>query len=284
MSKPAKTIRKVKTGPAPKANAQPITTPDGARPILAWPGGKGRHLKRLLPLIPEHNCYVEAFAGGLALFFAKPRSRVEVVNDINGDLIALYRNVQYHLGAFQDEIDLLLHSRQNIKDFVDQPGLTELQRAARFFCRNRTSFAGGGDSYAVTRKEPHKAFRSELVNRLLGAAKERLDGVAVEHLPYDRCIKLYDSEDSFFFLDPPYVGASPTAYEGWTEGEMRIFRERVRDIKGKWLVTVNDSPFTRELFSDCELIAVETHNQLTNQRISPDATFGELIIRPREKQ
>ena len=74
-----------------------MTTTKTIRPILRWPGRKTRMLKHRLPLIPEHVCYCEPFAGSLALLLAKPRSQVEIVNDMNGDLVALYRNLQYHL-------------------------------------------------------------------------------------------------------------------------------------------------------------------------------------------
>ena len=74
------------------------TAPAKARPIIPWIGGKRRLVKHILPLIPSHQCYVEPFAGGAALFFLKPdKAKVEVLNDINGDLINLYRVVQHHL-------------------------------------------------------------------------------------------------------------------------------------------------------------------------------------------
>ena len=67
-------------------------------PIIAWMGGKRRLAKHLLPLFPEHSCYVELFAGGAALFFLRDKpARCEVLNDINGDLVNLYRVVQHHL-------------------------------------------------------------------------------------------------------------------------------------------------------------------------------------------
>lgn len=68
--------------------------------IIPWLGGKRRLAKHIIPLFPEHECYVEPFAGGAALFFMKPEAHVEVLNDINGDLINLYRVVQNHLDEF----------------------------------------------------------------------------------------------------------------------------------------------------------------------------------------
>lgn len=71
-----------------------------SNPIVPWVGGKRRLAKHLLPLFPEHKCYVEPFCGGAALFFKKNASKVEVINDVNGELINLYRVVKNHLEEF----------------------------------------------------------------------------------------------------------------------------------------------------------------------------------------
>ena len=65
-----------------------------AKPIIAWMGGKRRLAKHILPLFPKHSCYIEPFAGGAALFFMKKPSEVEVLNDVNGELINMYRVVK----------------------------------------------------------------------------------------------------------------------------------------------------------------------------------------------
>jgi DNA adenine methylase len=252
------------------------------RPILRWPGGKSRMLKHVLPMIPDHVCYCEPFAGGLAVLLAKERSHVEVVNDLNGDLVALYRNLQFHLPAVLSELNWLFSSRQNLKDFNQQPGLTELQRAARFLLVNRTSFGGKMSSFAVAKTEGGGAgFDRVRMGDLLGRAHDRLNNVVVENLPYERCIGNYDSKDSFFFIDPPYVNAPTGAYDGFSEDQMRELRKRVEKLQGKWIVTVNASKLTRELFSDCELKEVSSQNRLCNNRTHSQVRFGELIITPK---
>ena len=83
-----------------------------ATPIVPWVGGKRRLAKRILPVFPAHECYVEPFAGGAALFFLKEPSDVEVLNDINGELINLYRVVKHHLEEFVRQFKWALISRQ----------------------------------------------------------------------------------------------------------------------------------------------------------------------------
>ena len=123
-------------------------------------------LKQIMPMIPAHTCYCEPFFGGGAVLLAKERSSTEVVNDINGNLVA-------------------------------------------------------------------------------------------------------------------YLNAQVEAYNGWSEKQMRQFRREVGRLKGKWIVTVDDSPLNRELFSDCHIISVSTRNRLCNGRTHSQVRFGELIICPK---
>jgi DNA adenine methylase len=256
--------------------------PQRTRPILRWPGGKSRMLKMILPRIPKHVCYDECFAGGLAVLLAKERSAVEIVNDANGTLVALYRNLQYHLPAILSELNWMFSSRQTLHDFIAQPGLTEIQRAARFLLVNRTSFGGNMHSFAVAKTAGGgAAFDRDGIAKMLGAAHERLNKVVVENLPYERCLANYDSKDTFHFMDPPYLNAATAAYRGWTEKDMRQFRRNVEKLKGNWLITVDDSPLNRDLFSDCSIEAVRTQNRLCNVRTHGDTKFGELIITPK---
>src|SRR5581483_8201750 len=97
----------------------------GPRPVISWPGGKGKLLKHIMPLIPPHTCYVEVFGGGLAVFLAKKPSHLEVINDINRDLNVFYRCCKYHLDPMLDELDFVLNSRRDFEDFGAQRGLTD---------------------------------------------------------------------------------------------------------------------------------------------------------------
>jgi DNA adenine methylase len=256
-------------------------TVKAVRPVLRWLGRKSRLMKHLLPLVPEHVCYCEPFAGSLAMLLAKPRAKVEVVNDLNGDLVALYRNLQFHLPAVSAELDWLFSSRKNFADFLQQPGLTELQRAARFLLVNRTSFGGNMNSFGVAKTAGGGVgFNKQVLGAVLGPVKERLNGVVIENISYERCFGNYDSKDSFFFIDPPYLGTVQKAYASWTEDDLRLFRKRVGKLQGKWVVTLNDVPFNRDLFAGCNILATETQNRLGNNRTSKGKILGEIIITP----
>ena len=241
-------------------------------------------LKLILPRIKKypHVCYAEHFVGGGAVLFAKERSEVEIINDFNGTLIELYRNLQYHLPALESEIDWLFSSRKNLHDFIAQPGLTEIQRAARYLLVNRTSFGGNMHSFGVAKtKGGGVNFRKDVLADVLGKARERLSGVVIENTSYERSFQNYDSKQTLHFMDPPYLNCKQAAYSSFTDADMRLFRKRVEKLEGKWIITVDDSPLNRDLFSDCAIEAVTTRNRLANNRTHADATFGELIIEPK---
>jgi len=122
------------------------------KPIISWPGGKSRLARHILPLFSAHRCYVEPFCGGLGMFLSREvnTGTVEVINDFNGDLINLFRVVKYHKDAFLAELDLCLNSRENFRAFMAQPGLTDIQRGARWFMRRKNCFSGSDDSFPAT--------------------------------------------------------------------------------------------------------------------------------------
>jgi len=250
-------------------------------PLLSWPGGKTRLLKHLLPNIPTHAGYVEVFAGGLALLLAKEPSKLEVVNDINGDIVNLYRVAKFHPEALTRELEFLLASRrvlQDLNELLKTNALTDIQRAAYFLHCNKTSFGGGGTSMAVARNPGSSAVigKERLIANLQAFAK-RLNRVVVENLDYRRIFKLYDHPGNFMFLDPPYLDAKVKNYRGWSEIEMHQFAAEVKNLKSRWIVTVDDSPLNRTLWKDYHFIAVATQNGAVN-RAQVKKTFGELIV------
>jgi DNA adenine methylase len=251
------------------------------KPPLRWPGGKSRLLPYLLPLIRPHTIFVEAFAGGAALTLAKEPSKVEVINDINGELVNLYRHAQFHIDALVAEVEFTLNSRLDLEALIEQPGFTGLQQAARYLLRNRLSFGGGGSSFAVSKQA--QPSRSAVLEKLR-ALNARLDKVAVENLPYERLFKNYDSQGTLWFCDPPYTVGEVDTYAAWDQDRMAGFAAAVAGLQGDWIVTVNDTPENRALFKGHQIQPIVTNSGAVNRRTRPDATFGELIIRRRLKR
>lgn len=178
-----------------------------AKPIIPWMGGKRRLSKHILPLFPEHRCYVEVFAGGAALFYQKEPCRVEVLNDINGELVNLYRVVQHHLEEFVRQFKWALSSRQIYEwEKSKQPEtLTDIQRAARFYYLQKLAFGGkvDGQTYGTATTSPPR-LNLLRIEEDLSQAHLRLARVNIENLDWVRCIEKYDRDETLFYLDPPY--------------------------------------------------------------------------------
>lgn len=252
------------------------------RPIVRWAGGKARLVKFILPLVPPHELYCEPFAGGLALLCAKPPSRVEVINDTHCDLITLYRVAKFHQAALQDELDFVLNSRREFRDYCAQAGLTDIQRAARFFMRNAVSFGGLGGHYGTGRTSGGAAFGSREARRVaIFNLSRRLDRVSIEHLDADQMFVRYDSPGAFFFIDPPYIACSTTTYAAWQPADFERLMVRVRALRGSWLLTINDHPAARALLAGFKLRPVTRQKGIENRpHRSKTSRYAELIVTP----
>jgi DNA adenine methylase len=252
-------------------------------PLLSWPGGKSRHLKRLLPHVPAAAGYIEAFAGGCALLLAKPKSRLEVVNDTNGDITNLYRCAARHPDELARSLrELPPASREQTtisRNLLKTHGvLTDIQRAAIFLHLNKTSFAGSGTSLAIQRNPNARAClgTSDLIERI-ARFRDRFDSVVIEQLDYRRLLDLYDHPGNFIFLDPPYGVSSVKNYAGWGEADLTEFRDRVTQLKARWLVTLDDSPHNRSLWAGHDIDYHSTRNGAGNQAQGLKV-FGEMFI------
>ena len=189
-----------------------------AAPLVPWVGGKRRLAKHLLPLLPQHTCYVEPFAGAAGLFFAKEPSKSEVLNDVNGDLVSLYRVVQHHLDEFVRQFRWALTSRQMFKWMQETrpETLTDIQRAARFFYLQKLAFGAKveGQSYGTATTAPARLNLLRLEEDL-SAAHLRLHQVNVENLDWAACIRRYDRAHTLFFCDPAVLGHRGLRCELW---------------------------------------------------------------------
>lgn len=228
-----------------------ISEREAFRPIMPWMGGKRRLAKHLLPLFPTHTCYVEPFCGAAALFFLKPPSKVEIINDVNGDLTTLYRVVRYHLRELVKEYRWALTSRQTWDTLSAVPveALTDIQRAARLLYLQRAGFGGkvAGRSFGTSTTCKPKLQLDRLKSDL-AQAHRRLAQATIEHLPWEACVARYDREHTFQYWDPPYwkVAGYGVAFD-WRQYEQ--LAETMRTCRSKVLLSINDHPDIRACFS-----------------------------------
>lgn len=254
-------------------------SPIKARPLIPWMGGKRRLAAHILPVFPEHSCYVEPFSGAAALFFLKEPVKVEVLNDVNSDLVNLYRVVQHHLEEFVRQFRWALTSRE-IYGWLKSTApstLTDIQRAARFFYLMKCGFGGKveGQTFGVATTTPSRLNLLRLEEDL-SAVHLRLHQVFIEQLDWSECVRRYDRPHSLFYMDPPYWGTEGYDVAFGLEQYDKI-ATLMKTMRGKSLVSVNDIPVMRQAFAGLQIRELSIRYSVGGGA-KPRTTTGELLI------
>lgn len=212
--------------------------------FIGWVGGKSRLKKYIIPLMPENvERYIKVFGGAGWVFFAKTPHQTEIFNDIDGNLINLYRQIKNNCEELQSEIDWL-QSRELFYEYKKQieemANLTDIQRAARY--------------------------------------KERLSKTIIENRDFEQLIKVYDREKALFYLDPPYVDTEKyyTAATFKTSDHNRL-KAVLSTVKGRFILSYNDCDFIRDLYKDYKIRSVDRIN-LLSANANNRKNFKEVII------
>lgn len=239
-----------------------------SQPIFPWMGGKRRMAKHILPEFPEHDCYVEPFCGGAALFFMKEPSRVEVINDFNGEVVNLYRVVAHHLEELVRQFRWSLVSRKMFEWANQQvpETLTDIQRAARFFYLQQLCFGAKptGRTYGTATTAPPKLNLLRIEEKL-SEAHLRLARTNIEHLDWKECIRRYDREHTLFYLDPPYWETAGYETGAFPFAEYQAMAQLAESIKGRMVISINDHPQIREVFANLRLKEVPLRHTVGGQ-------------------
>lgn len=243
--------------------------------FISWIGGKKFLRKKIISEFPEDiGRYIEVFGGAGWVMFGMNPAPLEVFNDKNSDLINLYRCVKYHCTELQRELHFMLNSREQFFDFKSQlnvSGLTDIQRAARFFILIKHSFGSNMGSYAT-----YKSNHIKIID-YLETVSERLKMTVIENKDFEGLISTYDRPDALFYLDPPYHETEKYYNERFTIEDHRRLRDVLGDIKGKFVLSYNDDDFIKNLYADYNIIGVSRINNLSTQR--EGNVFKEVIIK-----
>lgn len=246
--------------------------------FINWIGGKRLLRKYIAELIPtDISSYIEVFGGGAWVLFYKERwANLEVYNDLDNNLYNLFSVVKYHAEAFAKEFQFMINSRKLFKDMLDFKPITDIQKAAQFFFLIQRSYGAKMEQFAYGRNGNSSCAKSQnnIIERVFSTSK-RLDKVYIENLDFEDLIKRYDCENAFFYLDPPY-----TKGQGYNVVKTKDFEHErlfncLKNLKGKWLLSYNDSEEIRKLYKDYNIIEIERNNSLSNKR----NIYKELLIK-----
>jgi len=244
---------------------------------LSYIGGKNRLAKRLIAIFPKHKTYVEPFAGGAQVFFRKEPSEVEVLNDLDGEIVNFYRVCQQHYEELLRYFRFMVVSRTwfELLKKTDSTTLTDIQRAARYLYLLRNSFASlvRNPVYHRNVVQP-PSFNLTGLPELIENAHKRLERVQLECAPYEEVLRRFDRPTTLFYCDPPYY-ARKLYRHNLEEADFATLAERLREIKGKFVLSLNDVPDVRKLFHNFYIQGVELH--YTSQKAAGQR-YKEVII------
>ena len=252
---------------------------------ITYYGGKQGMLKHIRTLIPEHELYCEPFAGGAAVFFDKEPVKVNVINDLNGELINFYRTIVSDLDELRKEVSKTLHCRnqhQHAWYIYNNPDyFSNVQRAWAVYVLSKLGFAGQlSSSFGFDKSEgrhPRKmrfakdVFTDDLRGLLECSTIECDDALTV--------IRRYDCTNAFHFIDPPYVGSNMGHYSGmFNEQSLMELLELCSVLKGKFMLTMYPNTLIKNHSERFAWIIHEVERQVSACKIEYRRRQTEWIV------
>lgn len=210
---------------------------------ISYYGGKQNLVSTILPLFPRHNTYIEPFVGGGAVFWAKNKSYVEVINDTNRELINFYEVVQNEFVELEKMVRISLHSRSLHSDatvIYNNPHMfSRIQRAWAVWILAAQSFSAmldgtwgydrikGSTSQKITNKRD--SFTIDYAIRMQNVQIECTDAL--------RIIRSRDCPGAFIYCDPPYFNSDCGHYDGYTREDFEMLLKLLSEVRGKFLMS-----------------------------------------------
>lgn len=256
-----------------------------AAPVAPWLGGKKALHKTLIERIDTipHKAYIEPFVGMGGVFLRRSwRPRLEVANDLDGEIINLFRILQRHYPQLMEVMRFRVASRREFERLraTDPATLTDLERAARFLYLQRLAFGGQLNGVFGVAPTHGPRFSLSRLEPILDAAHERLEGVVLEMLDWSDLVGRYDTEHALFYLDPPYFGGENDYGKGkFSRDQFPKMADQLAGIKGAFLMSINDTPEIRETFSGFHMDEVRLNYSIAKEG---GTEARELIISNRE--
>lgn len=212
---------------------------------ITYYGGKQTMLKHIRPLIPPHNIYTEAFAGGAAVFWDKEPAKVEVLNDLNGELINFYRVLRLDYDALKTEIETTIHSRGQHKHawciYNNADFFSKIQRAWAVWVLSKLGFAGQfGSGFGFDRDKARHPLKITNAKQLIDdSLRQRIESTTIDCDDALSVIMRYDTTDTWHFIDPPYIDSNMGHYSGmFNEKNLVELLDMLTILQGKFMLTM----------------------------------------------
>lgn len=222
------------------------------KPPISYYGGKQRMSSKIVPLIPKHTVYVEPFAGGAAVFFAKPWPQVtnknhyrEYLNDKDERIINFYRVLQTPVKRDEliERLQMTLYSEAEHKKAKELDNGTDVDRAWAYYVNSQQSFSNvlnTGWSRGIYGRTLQATWANKIAE--LPQYLHRMASVGIACQDALTIIKQYDSPQTFFYCDPPYPNANQGHYAGYTLQDFQTLVDTLNQCQGSFILSNYDQP------------------------------------------
>lgn len=249
--------------------------------VFPYPGGKAYLAPWIIEHFPAHECYVEVFGGSAAVLVTKEESHTEVYNDRDGDLVQFFKVLRDHEEELVEWLNKTPYARDLHEEFKqafysgerpDDP----IERAGKFFYLRYSQYASKyrTKSGFASASQRNKARKIRNATEKLHEFSKRFRNVQIENLDYGELMNRFDSDETFFYADPPYVDEGDALYRHGKFDHER-FVDTLEEMDGKWAVSYQRLPERLEKYH----VAEKGRSQFMNKQHDNETRSTEVTER-----
>lgn len=243
--------------------------------LVRYHGGKVRMADKIVGLFPSHDRYVEPFGGGGAVLLAKPRSRLEVYNDLDGDMVTLFRVLRDQPDKLADAIALTPFAREEHETAYIETD-DEVERARRVLVRSHFGHGSSGIHRATGFRAAGMRSGTLPVHgwmtlpETIRVAAERMRGVVIERRPAIQIVQAHDGPSTVHYIDPPYLPETRDKGRDYrhemTQQDHVELLEAIRKLRGAVVLSGYASELYNEALHDWRRIEITTRADRAAER------------------
>ena len=249
---------------------------------IRYIGGKHYMIPYINSIIPKHELFVEVFCGAAHVSLSKPISKYNIINDKNSDLINLFLTMRDNGELLKEKLSDTMYSRQVFQDYKkmykseDWLKQSNFDRALMYFYVLVNSVNSNFSSFSTSIGTKGKP---EEYQKRLEKIKNVFKHFTIENLDFRECVEKYDTENTFFYCDPPYVDCEHYYQTVFNETDHRDLAELLKHIKGKFLLSYYPHQLINELYKEFYIIKKEyiKHSQYQPEQLTRNKST-ELFI------
>jgi DNA adenine methylase len=251
-------------------------------PLIRYHGSKWRIANWIISYFPKHRIYIEPFGGSASILLNKVISEVEIYNDLDGELVNLFKVVRDNGAALAEKVFLTPYSRDEfIKAF--EPTSDPLEKARRTMVRSFMGFGGGYITHSSKCALPEHGMRNSwrvignhanldwlrIPDNILDVIN-RLRGVVLENLPYKTLIEKNDTPETLIYADPPYLPETRDRgddyrHEFSKEDHIQLAK-LLNQVKGPVVLSGYHSELYNDLYHDWKVFEKRTRTMQNSPR------------------